>query len=186
MMKKLTASILTLALAFGTGLPTVWANSEDTAQVDPIAVVQQITADESVESAELSVLERDAAGIVQLRNELNQLQKERAEHRRIIGDLKVKSETVSALKAEAKENGELKKLEKARDVEKDIHMLMNQVDKIRTHKEGLWANFHQEFKAGHLNKAEQILQNIVQDKSAINTLLRGVEKLVNAEILVLK
>jgi len=37
MMKKLTASILTLALAFGTGLPAAWADTADVTPVDPTA-----------------------------------------------------------------------------------------------------------------------------------------------------
>lgn len=186
MMKKLTASILTLALAFGTGLPAVWADTADITPVEPAAVVQEITADDTLEATEESALEKSAAGIGQLKDELNQLQKERAEHRRIVEDLKAKAETIAALKAEAKENGEVRKLEKARDIEKEIHRIMENVEKIRTHKEGLWVEFHKEFKAGHMNRAEQILQNIVRDKSAINTLLHGVEKLMNAEIIVLK
>lgn len=186
MTKKLTASILTLALAFCTALPAVWADSADTTPVEPTAVVQELAAADAVEATEESNQDAKIFAVVQLRNELNQLQKERAEHRRILEDLKAKSETITTLKAKAKENGEIRKLEKARDIEKLIHRSMDQVEKLRQHKNNLWADFHNAFKDGHMNQAEQILQNIVRDKMAINTVLHGVEKLMNSEILVLK
>lgn len=186
MMNKLTAGILTLVLAFGTGLPGVWADTVEVTPAEPTAVVEEIAADDTADADEEAALESGVTGVGQFRDELNQLQKERKEHRRILEDLHQKAQTISELKAEAKENGEIRKLEKARDIEKEIHRIMDQVEKVRAHKDGLWIAFHQELKAGHLNRAEQILQNIVRDKAAINTLLHGVEKLMNAEIIVLK
>lgn len=186
MMKKLTATILTLALALSTGLPGAWADTEEITPADPTTVVQEIAADNTAEATEEAAAEAKIAGVSQFRDELNQLQKERKEHQRIVTDLKSKSETIDKLKGVAKENGEVRKLEKARIIEKEIHQIMDKVDTLRDHKSALWVEFHGELKAGHLNRAEQILQNILRDKSAINTLLHGVEKLMNAEIVVLK
>ncbi len=186
MMKKLTAGIVTLALVLGGSMPAVWADSTEVTPTDPSAVVTVLETEDAAEAIEETALETKAAGVIQLRDELNQLRKERREHRRIAEDLSAKAETIGTLKAEAKENGEIRKLEKARDIEKEIHQIMDRVEKVRVHKNGLWSDFNSAFKAGQMNKAEQILQNIVRDKTAINTLLHGVEKLMNAEIVILK